>query len=1123
MLYSAIHCRRPTDDSRGTGGALASPGGLPRSWGCTALVLALGLLQWASPASAQTLPGPFLPMNDWWLHPTQGTLGVNRSGQTIYIDRDGDGANESAYDVPLINNEPLAATNLRLTPTREILYAFGDPCGFYGTMVYFFDVPAPPAPLTLIDSACIEWGIGSAGFYDTGLCTFNGIGLDCTGSGVSPNRIAYVADAGNVFNNIVKIYWFDLVNGTHAIPQPGFNSHLQLVNAPISPYGDAAFVEHGVDATADYTLIDLVAAPRFGIPISSIVGGPLFDLPPPSATAEMVDLGGGNWVIRVTHPDLARGTIDYAFTPAGGTPPDPDGACCFNDGSCSVQTAGSCAGAGGIWLGPETACVDCPPPTGACCLYIGCIPEFSESACLTLGGIWPGAGSTCADCPPTMRLRIWKTAPADVVEGTQMTYTLNYENSGGIAASDVYILDPLPTGTTFFSATAGGYLDGGYVRWPVGTLPIGAAGTVSFTVIVDCGITSVTNTGYRIVTGLQAFIGTPVTTTVLPTSADPVTVAITTTPSHDPLRRGDTLEHAIALTNSVAVDRMGITFAVDWGYGSEFDVMLDDAGGTVVYNGISSMRWTGGLPALGVATIRFRTRIAQCTTAPEERLNEGQTLEVRNTCGAVLGSGAPPAALPIQRPTALGLRVPAAGPSQFWLDTAHQALRAGGTEDIQLTVSNLVDAPQDVLVTHTIPLDLTPVGNPPFVPPTDPNAQYDQPSRTISWSGTLAPFSSALITYRVTLPVDVCRVDVWAGGDTGACSGDLYAYATLLLVPEPRTDAHLLHLAPFEGVNEAFPVHPLLCMPPEIFFGLGSAANGNIFVAGVPNFWFNAATLDFWLLDDPTSPVTFAEDVLGITPYALLRDVAVDPRDGTALFVGSNQVTTPLLGAIGRYDPVTGQATPLVAHEDLYDVERIVVGADGLIGTIGSQDGIVQIDPAQPNVLQVFSDPGVPFPTCIALDANGDYVVANSEATKKLARVDRQTGVYTVLVPDLDALVPVAGLIMGAAVDDNGDVYLSWEQGGMLVHLTVPPTAEPLSFFTWTADIEFIGGIPCPGPDRDGDGDVDMSDFEVLAGCVTGPANGLAPGCVCLDLDVDADVDLGDFAAFQRAFTGPHP
>jgi hypothetical protein len=61
-----------------------------------------------------------------------------------------------------------------------------------------------------------------------------------------------------------------------------------------------------------------------------------------------------------------------------------------------------------------------------------------------------------------------------------------------------------------------------------------------------------------------------------------------------------------------------------------------------------------------------------------------------------------------------------------------------------------------------------------------------------------------------------------------------------------------------------------------------------------------------------------------------------------------------------------------------------------------------------------------------------------------------------------------------------------------------------------------------PG-DCDGDDDVDLDDFAILSGCVSGPQGGLRPGCACCDADGDEDVDLADGAAFQREFTGQLP
>ena len=58
-------------------------------------------------------------------------------------------------------------------------------------------------------------------------------------------------------------------------------------------------------------------------------------------------------------------------------------------------------------------------------------------------------------------------------------------------------------------------------------------------------------------------------------------------------------------------------------------------------------------------------------------------------------------------------------------------------------------------------------------------------------------------------------------------------------------------------------------------------------------------------------------------------------------------------------------------------------------------------------------------------------------------------------------------------------------------------------------------------PDFDGDGDVDLKDFTLLCGCVTGSADRAAePQCPCADLNGDGRADLRDYAAFQAAFTG---
>lgn len=61
---------------------------------------------------------------------------------------------------------------------------------------------------------------------------------------------------------------------------------------------------------------------------------------------------------------------------------------------------------------------------------------------------------------------------------------------------------------------------------------------------------------------------------------------------------------------------------------------------------------------------------------------------------------------------------------------------------------------------------------------------------------------------------------------------------------------------------------------------------------------------------------------------------------------------------------------------------------------------------------------------------------------------------------------------------------------------------------------------PCRTGDLDCDGDVDLDDFNIFAGCLTGPNGGVDSGCDTSDLNGDGDVDLLDFASFAVLFGG---
>jgi uncharacterized repeat protein (TIGR01451 family) len=76
-------------------------------------------------------------------------------------------------------------------------------------------------------------------------------------------------------------------------------------------------------------------------------------------------------------------------------------------------------------------------------------------------------------------------APATVLPGGLITYEITYNNAGPASSVGAKIVDALPAGVSFVSATGGGTYDAATrkVTWNLGTVPVGT-GTVKLTVRV---------------------------------------------------------------------------------------------------------------------------------------------------------------------------------------------------------------------------------------------------------------------------------------------------------------------------------------------------------------------------------------------------------------------------------------------------------------------------------------------------------------------------------------------------------------------------------------------------------------------------------------------------------------
>ncbi|MFN0137654.1 MAG: hypothetical protein ACKVS9_16235 [Phycisphaerae bacterium] len=1100
-------------------------------------IVTLGL--GASPTPAQTLTGPFQPFNSWWIHPAQGTLGVSRDTTQIRIDRDGNGITESLYDIPQIPpGSPLpSSANLRLSPTREFLVAYGPTCGS-GTSVYIFTVAAPPN-LTLLDTACIANGVSQIGFYDTGLCTQGVIGSECAGMlGVSPQRVVYVSDVGNAFTDRVLVTWFDLSSGTHVTSSPGFNRSLQLTRIAVSPGGDAAMVEHNTDppAGADFTLIDLCPA-RLGQPLSSAVGGALFNLPSPQATAQMVAVGGG-FAVRVTHPSLGGGSDDFAFTSCGGGAPVETSACCVASAGCTIETAADCSSAGGTWLGPNTSCSECVF-TGACCFSTACQANVIETTCVLFGGEYLGDGSNCDDCD-ILDLDLSLAGPSQAQHGSEITYTLTFDNVGDVAAANVSLVDPLPSGTVFVSATGGGmYTSAGHrVTWSIDPLAIGASGSRSVTVRTPCNQNSITNAGATIsAAGGTFFAFGNVVTQLFPSTAGPVRVTVQSPPPRVPLHRGDIVPHTITIENATTEPRVAVNFNVNAGNESEMLNVTDAGGGTATILG-AGLNWTGNLPANSTRTISFATRVLHCANPERDvHLNFGNVVVVRSACGSTLGEATPPGPFDIFRPTTSTLRalapIPQPQADQQNVGIARQLARPGATVDVQLMIANASNDPQATITSSfVLPAGVLPVGDPPFVAPTASGATWNAMTRTVSWSGDVAPGTDVQITVRCELPTSgACVLDFLVDAATGTCN-DLDARLMLHLVPQPPTEPHLLGVLGAGSAAELWTHRPGIdtgsttqfCMQSESLNCLAVRGDGEVWVGDTPLFRMNPHNLTIAML-----PNDFVETTLGIVPFGRLVDILVDPVDDSLIFVGYNQGVGLSFAFARRYVPATGVVTDVfdgsLSSPQIRSPRRAEFDANGHIVMIASaaqgQLGIVRVDPAtqlSPTPI-VIPFAGLTFLSTFTIDADGDYIVtpfASGSATQPLVEFSVANGTATELFPNLNMLPHGATTFGGCAVGPDDGIYLSRSDsfGGasFIVRRGTPATLE-----VWpvrdAADLWVVRSAPCIG-DLDGSGDVGLSDLAIL---LANFGNGGASPDVG-DLNGDAQVNLTDLATLLARF-----
>ncbi len=151
-------------------------------------------------------------------------------------------------------------------------------------------------------------------------------------------------------------------------------------------------------------------------------------------------------------------------------------------------------------------------------------------------------------------LAVSKTDDIDpITPGETLIYTLNVTNDGPSDATGVTVVDTLPAGVTYVTATPSqGTVSevGGVITASLGNLVSGAGATVAITVTIDAGTFGIIN-NTAVVSGNETDTVAANDMAIEPTVVAPeIDLVITKDDSADPVAPGDTLTYTLIVTNN---------------------------------------------------------------------------------------------------------------------------------------------------------------------------------------------------------------------------------------------------------------------------------------------------------------------------------------------------------------------------------------------------------------------------------------------------------------------------------------------------------------------------------------------------------------------------------------------
>jgi uncharacterized repeat protein (TIGR01451 family)/MYXO-CTERM domain-containing protein len=183
--------------------------------------------------------------------------------------------------------------------------------------------------------------------------------------------------------------------------------------------------------------------------------------------------------------------------------------------------------------------------------FESCCDGGTDAQFMPPGGVWQDISASNLTlvpevCAPNVLVTA-SAAPNPVVDGAQITYTLNYASIGSDTATNVVLTDAVPANTTFVSASNGGAFSNGTVTWNLGALPSGTAHAVTMVVQVASPVAdgiSISDTASLAATNAT----TSTASTGVTVSNSILSLAATASPS--PVQAGGTLTLTLNYMNT---------------------------------------------------------------------------------------------------------------------------------------------------------------------------------------------------------------------------------------------------------------------------------------------------------------------------------------------------------------------------------------------------------------------------------------------------------------------------------------------------------------------------------------------------------------------------------------------